>query len=197
MSVANTTILLNSGIRFDPINPDPQQILIEDIAHALSNECRFSGHVTDFYSVAQHSVMVSYLVPQEDALAGLLHDASEAYITDVATPIKHCFTNYYDIEDKLMRAIAAKFEFQWPLPASVKLADVRMLATEKRDLMPNDPIPWAALAGIEPLPAPLYAVDPKAAKFMFMNRFKELVSAGKFVNPNRTMLVGQPNGGSR
>jgi 5'-deoxynucleotidase YfbR-like HD superfamily hydrolase len=74
---------------FEPFNPHPDQIHIRDIAHALALTCRFTGHCLDFYSVAQHSVMVSQIVSHKHALAGLLHDASEAYLTDVASPIKH------------------------------------------------------------------------------------------------------------
>src|ERR1017187_10636100 len=72
-----------SGIHFWPLLPNPADIRIEDIAHALSNQCRFAGHAREFYSVAEHSVRVSQLCPPEDALWGLLHDASEAYLTDV------------------------------------------------------------------------------------------------------------------
>src|ERR1035441_1601867 len=76
-----------SGVRFWPLIPNPADIRIEDIAHALSNQCRFGGHTREFYSVAEHSVRVSQLCTPENALWGLLHDASEAYLSDVTAPI--------------------------------------------------------------------------------------------------------------
>ena len=73
----------HSGIQFWPLDPRPEDILIEDIAHALSNQCRFAGHCCFHYSVAQHSVLVSENVPAQDAMWGLLHDAGEAYLVDL------------------------------------------------------------------------------------------------------------------
>src|ERR1039457_118422 len=77
-----------SGLRFWPLDPNPEKILIDDIAHALAHQCRFGGHASRFYSVAEHSVHVSRLCPPEDALWGLLHDASEAYLVDLPRPLK-------------------------------------------------------------------------------------------------------------
>jgi uncharacterized protein len=77
-----------TGKQFWPLSPLPEDIVIEDIAHALSMQCRFGGHVRTFYSVAQHSVHVSLLVEPQYALWGLLHDAAEAYLVDLPRPIK-------------------------------------------------------------------------------------------------------------
>ena len=76
-----------SGLGFDPEDPKPEAIVIEDIAHALSNICRFGGHTGSFYSVAQHSVLVSLHTNAKFARAGLMHDASEAYIGDIIRPV--------------------------------------------------------------------------------------------------------------
>src|SRR5579885_2784587 len=76
------------GVAFYPLDPRPEEILIEDIAHALSMLCRFTGHVKRFYSVAQHCVYVSHRCDPKDALWGLLHDAAEAYLNDISRPVK-------------------------------------------------------------------------------------------------------------
>ena len=81
-------IITFTGKIIDPINPDPEDIDIRDIAHSLSQQCRFTGHTSEFYSVAEHSVLVSEAVPARDAALGLMHDATEAYLADLAKPIK-------------------------------------------------------------------------------------------------------------
>jgi len=134
----NTTGLYNtdgkirtySGRFIDPFNPEPSDIRIEDIAHALSLQCRFAGHTKRHYSVAQHCLTVVGLVPKWDKLAALMHDASEAYLLDVPTPIKHRIPGYVEAENKLMKVIAERFGFAWPMPNSVKIADKYMLEWE-------------------------------------------------------------------
>jgi len=123
-----------TGKYFDPFNPDPEMICIEDIAHALSHQCRFGGHLPEFYSVAEHCYHVSNAVPAEHRLAGLLHDASEAYLLDIPRPLKSRLTNYKEVEDKLMRVIAQKFGFEYPLHESVKKADETLLVWEWEQL---------------------------------------------------------------
>lgn len=115
---------------------------IEDIAHALSMKCRWSGHTREFFSVAQHSVLVAALVPREHQLNALLHDASEAYMPDFPSPLKWFlrdmgFTVLSTIEKKVEAAVAKKFKLQYPRPACIKVADLQLLATEHRDLMPH------------------------------------------------------------
>jgi 5'-deoxynucleotidase YfbR-like HD superfamily hydrolase len=99
-----------SGIKMHPLSPTEEEISIEDIAHALSNLCRFTGHCNKFYSVAQHSVLVSVYSPRDYAMWGLLHDASEAYLNDIARPIKISdeYNTYRKIEENLMKVIAKK-----------------------------------------------------------------------------------------
>lgn len=165
-------ILTYTGRRFDPINPDPEQIDPVDIAHALSHMCRFNGHCRHFYSVAQHSVLVSQNVPDADALAGLLHDASEAYIADITRPVKPHLTNYHEIEQKLQQAIAERFGIEAETPSIVKYADVVLLATEKRDLMPEHPDPWPVLDAVPPLDDVIEPWSSAASKMMFLNRLE-------------------------
>jgi 5'-deoxynucleotidase YfbR-like HD superfamily hydrolase len=145
---------------------------IIDIAHALSMQCRFSGHCREFYSVAEHSWRVSLAVPQEYALAGLMHDASEAYLADVSKPIKHLLGGYKEMEDELMHRLAEKFKFTYPLPGIVKVADVVLLATEARDLMGRSPAEWKL--PFPPLANTIVPMSPAKAKDMFLKRFASL-----------------------
>lgn len=101
-----------SGKMLDLSDIRPEAIDIKDIAHALSQLCRFSGQCRSFYSVAEHSIRVCGLVPDEHKLAALLHDASEAYLGDVIAPIKQMLPAYKKLEDELMAVIANKFGFQ-------------------------------------------------------------------------------------
>lgn len=165
-----------SGIQFWPLDPLPEEILIEDIAHALSHQCRFAGHCNEFYSVADHSVRVSEIVPWEFALWGLMHDAAEAYLVDLSRPIKKFSTMgaaYSEIEAGLMKSIAARFSLKGCEPALVKRADNILLVTEKRDLMKCAPKPWED-NGCEPLPEKIIPRTPAESKTAFLATFETL-----------------------
>lgn len=170
------TILTYSGRYFPLTAPIARDIHIVDIAHALANVCRFAGHTREFYSVAQHSVLVSHLVPPADALAALLHDASEAYVGDVTRPLKPLLDGYAAIEVRIMQAVLRAFGLPTEIPASVKHADLVALATEQRDLMPKHDDEWAVLAGIEPHPATIHPQSPLAAEAAFLWRFRHLTA---------------------
>jgi len=165
-----------------PCDPRVEDINIEDIAHALSLLCRFTGHVREFYSVGDHSLRVSELCSEENKLWGLLHDASEAYLADVARPVKRneVFGSYYKkVEAGLMDVIAKKFELSTPEPPEVKIGDNIMLRTEQRDLMPvakdgplHDNDRWKD--DVKPLP---YTIIPRGAEEteeLFLHQFKQL-----------------------
>lgn len=166
-----------SGRRFTPTNPYVDAIVIQDISHALSMKCRFNGHTRKFYSVAQHCVLVSYICDSGDALWGLLHDASEAYLVDFPAPLKHSgkFDDYIAVEDNMQRAICKRFGLPQDEPVSVKKADKMLLSTEARDLMAPLHPDWRQPA--QPLPFKVDALPQQEAKNLFMKRFFELTGA--------------------
>ena len=161
----------------DPINPDPNDIFIEDIAHALSMQCRYSGHTNEFYSVAEHSVRTSYIVPPEDALDALGHDMSEYALVDVPSPLKNSLfgEQYRVVEKRLMYVISKKYGFRSEMPESVKIADNIMLATEVRDLLtPMDPTKndlWGPWLKHTALPEKIVPMSPREARNAFLMRF--------------------------
>jgi hypothetical protein len=161
-----------TGRQFWPTNPRPEDVDIRDIAHALSLTCRFTGHTEAFYSVAQHSVLISQHCG--DPRWGLLHDAAEAYLPDVARPVKQELTGFSDIEDRLLGVIASVFGLTMPIPQSVHVADLVLLATEARDLMVAPSCPWNSIAGISPLGDKIVPWEPHEAESAFLHRFDEL-----------------------
>lgn len=135
-------IFTYSGIFMRPLAPSPESIRIEDIAHALSNQCRWTGHTSKFYSVAEHCIGVARLVPDELALSALLHDASEAFLSDLARPIKKApglGEVYLEVEARLEAAISERFgTVVDPLSnIEIKAADEEMLWAEARLLLPR------------------------------------------------------------
>lgn len=173
-----TWILTRSGSHFDFADPQPDQIRIGDIARGLSNECRFAGQCSDFYSVAQHSYAASWLVPFEFALEALLHDAAEAYTKDIPMPLKQLLPDYKAIERRVDAAIRAHFGLPAECSAEVKRADLVLLATERRDLMPRDDAhPWPILEGVQVLKTRVDPISNVTAQRIFMERFIELRGA--------------------
>ena len=166
-------ILTTEGTYFNFCYPEENQYSVESIAHALSHVCRFAGHTREFYSVAQHSVMVSYIVPPEHALAGLLHDAAEAFVGDVARPLKELLLEYKRIERAVETAVLKRFGITH-IPDCVKRADLVMLATEQRDLMPHHDDEWSLIIGVTPLAMEIIPLPPAQAKAAFLERFIEL-----------------------
>ena len=163
------------GVQFYPLDPLTSEIRLLDIGHALSNICRFTGHCKSFYSVAQHCVLVSQNVPPEHAAWGLLHDAAEAYVSDMSRPLKRhseLGKQFSMVERTLMLAICDRFGLSHDEPACVKRADDTLLMTEKRDLMPGSPAKW--LESAEPLPERIVCWTPEWSRHQFMKRAVEL-----------------------
>jgi hypothetical protein len=164
-----------TGGQFWPLDPRPDEVRIEDIAHALSMQCRFAGHCRAFYSVAEHSVRVARLVESwraraEVVMQALLHDAAEAYVGDMVRPLKWSLPSYRAAEDRVFAAIAQAFGLssneKW---SAVRIADEVLLATEARDLMLPAPADWRLRA--EPLEERIEPWGPARARTEFLDMF--------------------------
>lgn len=183
MSNQTCWIQTYSGRKFWPMSPLAKDVNWEDIAHALSNVCRFTGHCREFYSVAQHCVMASENVALKNALWALLHDASEAYICDISRPLKIQpeFEFYREIENDIMTAICQAAGLPEDMPDEVKLIDRVLLKTEARDLgllTPDWMAPEWGMADVEYLPEKIEPWSPKEAKQRFLDRFDLLYYFG-------------------
>ena len=169
-----------SGRWVNPFDPDPEQLDAGDIARALANLCRFGGHSRTFYSVAQHSVIVSELVEQrggdvEDVFAALMHDATEAYLGDMPHPLKHrspLGAAFKAAEKQLEQAIRDRFRIKPDVP-EIKRVDSALLATERRAFSAEQ-WHWPELDGVEPLDMDLQAWPPDEAERVFAERYAEL-----------------------
>lgn len=172
----SNSIAIYSGKIFNIERPETSEFTIIDIAHALSQLCRFTGHCNRFYSVAQHSVYVSRLCPPHLKLYGLLHDSAEAFIGDVATPLKRMLPDYKAIEYNVEKAVLERFGLPVEMPPEVKLADTRMLATERLELInsPVDEEKWAFLKGVLLAPFPIVPMNPAEANLFFLEEYSKL-----------------------
>ncbi len=177
-----SAIHLYSGGLMDPLNPQAEDICIEDIAHALANLCRFGGHTKEFYSVAQHSLYVSMYCPSEYVLWGLLHDAAEVYVGDMLKPLKKRSGTFGEMfcmfEDAILKVIIEKFGLSWPMPQAVSQTDLWMLCAEARDLCGNPAWAFNLRAQVHP---PLESVQelepwsPALAETQFLLRYYRLL----------------------
>lgn len=165
-----------TGRQYWPMDPRPHEVYIEDIAHSLSLQCRYAGHCLRFYSVAEHSVLIARHLAgthaPEVALAGLLHDAPEAYCVDIPRPLKPYLTNYRAIEQDNWLAIAALYRLDRELPREVHDADNRIIADELVNLVP---MPWHARHN-NPLGVKLRYWSPEEAETEFLATFEALMA---------------------
>jgi hypothetical protein len=158
-----------TGRQFWPLDPRVDEIDIRDIAHSLSQQCRYAGHCDRFYSVAEHSVLMSRYATPVNRLAVLLHDAAEAYLVDVPRPVKKELVGYADIEHLLDLRIAQTFGFNYPWPEEVKALDDAILHDEKAQLMRPAPVDWC-LRG-KPLGVDIECWGPFEAEVNFLKVF--------------------------
>ena len=183
-AITRDVILTHSGRYVRPLALDPEDVDVVDIAHALSHQCRFSGHVRQFYSVAEHSCRVCDLVGELASepyleLWALMHDASEAYLVDLPRPVKHTSVlghEYIRAERLAMEAICVAVGLDGYEPEVVSHADRVLLATERRDLMPVKGDWRAWLNGVEPLEDEIEPWAASVAKTGFMRRYVTLAT---------------------
>lgn len=168
-----------TGRAFYPLDPRPEDIDLADIAHGLSMLCRYGGHVTRFYSVAEHCVLMSRAVAPENALWALLHDATEAYMGDLIRPLKRQMPQYAEAEADLMLVICHRFGLSFDEPAEVKAADTRILRDERAALMRKPPQPWLSIENVPGLGVPVRGWLPAEAEARYLVRFHELTGAAR------------------
>lgn len=172
-----------TGIAVDMTAPDPRTIMLEDIAQSLTLQCRYTGHLGEPYSVAQHSVLATWYAEKDGHPPGvlrgiLMHDAHEAYTGDIATPLKRRLEAIrpgivHEVEAPFDAAIAERFDIRWDRPA-IKLYDLRMLATEKRDLVQHEVKPWDIPEEITPFGTRIIPWDWRGARAEFYGWCKKL-----------------------
>ncbi len=166
-----------SGARFYPLDLRPEEVDIADISHALSHLCRFGGHCNRFYSVAEHSVILSRIVPKPMALQALLHDAAEAYsgFGDVLPPAKEAAPVIREIEHAITRAVAARFGLPWPFPAYLCEADKALAKAEADVMMPSATRDWFEGRVLVEIPdVQIEACPPRQAEERFLVRWNIL-----------------------
>jgi hypothetical protein len=166
-----TAIQTRSGLMFDFANPQQDSIDLHDIAHALALTNRYGGHTSDPYSVAQHCVLCSEQAPPGLEMEALLHDAAEAYIGDVPSPLKQMLPDFRATEKRVEAAIAEKFGVPTTMSPAVKMVDTRMLVTEAVQLG----FRWWRSLNCEPFDLTIRPWSWKWAKRRFVARYYELV----------------------
>lgn len=162
-----------TGRQFFPMDPRPEDIATADIARSLSMQCRYNGHTTRAYSVAEHSVLISRAVCPEHALAGLLHDATEAYLGDMVKPLKRHMGQYVQIEQNLWQVIAGVYGVPVELPTCVTQADTRILIDERAALLGPSPAPWGT-EHLEPLGVSILALPQQQAEALWLGQLDYL-----------------------
>lgn len=173
--IEKSWVITYSGNRFNILDPNPADVKLEDIACALARQARFNGHTRFFFSVGQHSCLGAEISPtKEIALHMLFHDATEAYVGDLVSPVKALLPDFEIIESRIHWAISQAFDLEYPLPKVVKQIDRRLLATEVRDLITKDLKSWS-IGDDEPFDFPVIPWPPEVTEARFLEMAKSLL----------------------
>lgn len=173
--IRKSWVITLSGNRFNILDPQPEQVKIEDIASSLARQARFNGHTRFFYSVGQHSCLGAEVSPTKDiAIQMLFHDATEAYIGDLVSPVKALLPDFEIIESRIHWAISQKFNLEFPMPKIVKQIDRRLLATEVRDLITKDLKSWN-IKEDEPFDFPIIPWPPEVTEARYLEIARNLM----------------------
>lgn len=180
--IVGPTILLGSGTYFDFENPEAAELQIEDVAYSLAFQSRFTGHCVSrktgrrvYYPIAQHCVLMAHHADTEHKLAALMHEVGEATCGDLNSPLKSICPDYKRVEKRCEAAGLARFGITMTNPSYIKHLDLRMLATEQRDIMPTRGETWGMLHGIEPFDAEITPwEDPHMAAEFFLAMYNAL-----------------------
>jgi hypothetical protein len=171
------------GHMIDISKPEEIRFDLEDIAHNLARVCRFGGAVDGYYSVASHSVYVARELDREGGSldlvrAGLLHDATEAYIGDMVSGLKALMPEYKALEKRYAAVIQDQFTVWFEGRVAVKDADLRARLSEIRDLFSENPYPRELLLGGEgdrvPFETPVVCQTPDEAEWDFLAEARRL-----------------------
>ena len=164
-----------TGKKFYPLDPRVEDIDFVDIAHHLSMICRFGGATTEFYSVAEHCLLLSYEASDENALWALLHDAAEAYVGDMVRPLKRYMPEYCRVEDKILAVVAEKAGLVGTtIPQEVRDLDTIILLDEKLSVMYSSDNQWV-VDGMTPLGVDIQMLSPNEARNAWLTRLNELL----------------------
>ena len=166
--IEKSWVVTLSGQRFNILKPEPADVRLEDIACSLARQARFNGHTRFFYSVGQHSCLGAQVSPTKDiGLLMLFHDATEAYIGDLVSPVKRLLPDFEIIESRIHWAICQRFGLELPTPKVIKQIDRRLLATEVRDLITKDLASWG-IGAYEPYDFPVIPWPPEVTEARFL-----------------------------
>ena len=176
--VENGWIETYVGEQFHFMDPDPLEISLFDVAHALSQLCRYNGHTKKFYSVAEHSVLIAeWLINHnhrpEIALTGLLHDAAEAYIGDMPRPIKVKLPDFKELEKRIDFAVGQRFGIFYPFPDIIHELDSRILRDEREQIMNASGHEWGT-DKLRPLGVKVRGWRPRKARRRFLKTYRKL-----------------------
>lgn len=178
--MSSSWIFTQSGKHFDLLAPQAGMVVMDEIAHALANICRSAGYTQTHYSGGQHNVLASHLVPPADARHALLHDAAEAYVGDMVSPPQGPAARLQGKRGADLGGHRGALRDRHGHAGQFKKADLVLMATERRDLLPPGP-PWPSLEGIQPLPNQIVPWAPAFTRLAFKRRFRQLVrSSGNF-----------------